>query len=160
MSIYYAVRESASLDFPPSVAKTLSYSSKYCRCYNTTKEHTMNKHTKTKFCEFGSGEKNQTQRPHCSAATTTAITVPSLPSQLQRQHCSTATVTATAIMSDRDGDGDAKASVTCSGPKKRKVKVIMSDLDLLNYYKTNHGSGLSCSCQGNCLHILKTSSSN
>ena len=32
MLINYAVRESALLDFPPSVAKTLSYPPKYCRC--------------------------------------------------------------------------------------------------------------------------------
>ena len=57
-------------------------------------------------------------------------------------------------MSDRDGDGDADASMTCLGPIKRKGKVIMSDLDLLNYYEMKLGSGKSCSCQGNCLCIL------
>ena len=57
-------------------------------------------------------------------------------------------------MSDRDGDGDADASMTCWGPIKRKGKVIMSDLDLLNYYETKLGSGKSCSCQGDCLRIL------
>ena len=57
-------------------------------------------------------------------------------------------------MSDRDGDGDADASMTCLGPKKRKGKMMMSDLDLLHYYETKLGSGSSCSCKTDCLRIL------
>jgi hypothetical protein len=72
---------------------------------------------------------------------------------LQRRHRSASTATTIAIMSDRDGDGDADASMTCWGPIKRKGKVIMSDLDLLNYYETKLGLGKSCSCQGDCIQL-------
>ena len=44
-------------------------------------------------------------------------------------------------MSEKNGDADADASMTCWGQIKRKGKVIMSDLDLLNYYETKLGSG-------------------
>ena len=57
-------------------------------------------------------------------------------------------------MSDRDGDDVDDASMTCWGPKKRKGKMMMSDLDLLHYYETKLGSGSSCSCKTDCLRIL------
>ena len=39
--------------------------------------------------------------------------------------------------------------------KKRKGKVLLSDLELLHYFETNLGSGLACSCQDNFLRILE-----
>ena len=56
---------------------------------------------------------------------------------------------------DNRGDGDddgggGEVRVT----KKRRGKKLLSDIDLLVYFETKLGSGLECSCQGNCLRIL------
>ena len=90
------------------------------------------------------------QHHHCHCIPIS--TAPPLPLWSHSQHCNAAT--AIAIMSDRDGDGDADASMTCWGPKKRKGKMMMSDLDLLHYYETKLGSGSSWSRKTDCLRIL------
>ena len=115
-----------SLDFSPSVAKTLSYPPKCCRCYDTTKRNTQQANTKRQNFVNLAPKKRIIIAP-LRAAPATAITAPPLPSQSQCRHhrASTATTIISdrdrdATMSDRDGDGDADASMTCWGPIKRK----------------------------------------
>ncbi len=47
------MRESASLDFWPSVAKTLSYTSKYCRCYRMIQPRNTQHTTNSRSCCLG-----------------------------------------------------------------------------------------------------------
>jgi hypothetical protein len=94
---------------------------------------------------LNSAPENKSQ-PHRSAATVTVI---------RHQSAATATTIMShrdgdTIMSDRDGDGDADASMACWGPIKWKCNVIISVLDLLNYYKTMLGLEKSCPCQCDC----------